>query len=88
MFGQPRFQAHAYPPDRGFWWEGDELNEIQHQITSTRPFFGRSKELETLEASLATDDTRPKLTVIKGIAGIGYSLNRVGCPLYRIIISV
>ncbi|RBA12697.1 hypothetical protein FPRO05_04147 [Fusarium proliferatum] len=73
MFGQPRFQAHAYPPDGGFWWEGKELKAIQHQTSSasTKPFFGRKKELETLEASLATGDTRPKLTVIKGIAGIG-----------------
>ncbi|KAF5659795.1 hypothetical protein FCIRC_12351 [Fusarium circinatum] len=70
MFGQPRFLAHAYPPDRGFWWEGTELNEIQHQLTSTRPFFGRSEELKRLE-SLARFMTRPKLTVVKGIAGIG-----------------
>ncbi|KAF5982761.1 hypothetical protein FBULB1_4151 [Fusarium bulbicola] len=46
MFGQPR----AYPPDRGFWWEGTELNEIQHQLTSTTPFFGRSEELKRLES--------------------------------------
>ncbi|KAH7190862.1 hypothetical protein DER44DRAFT_707818 [Fusarium oxysporum] len=71
MFGQPRFLAHAYPPHRGFWWEGNELNDIQHQLMTTRPFFGRSEELKTLEASLTTDGTRPKLTVIKGIAGIG-----------------
>lgn len=77
MFGQPRFLAHAYPPDRGFWWEGTELNEIQHQLTSTRPFFGRSKELSTLESSLATNGTRPSLTVVKGIAGIGYSFKQV-----------
>ncbi|KAM0083609.1 hypothetical protein ACKRZS_004194 [Fusarium odoratissimum] len=70
MFGQPRFLAHAYPPDGGFWWEGTELNEIQHQLTSTKPFFGRSKELKTLEAAVTTSDS-PKLTVIKGIAGIG-----------------
>ncbi|KAL9565577.1 hypothetical protein ACKAV7_009759 [Fusarium commune] len=70
MFGQPRFLAHAYPPDRGFWWEGTELNDIQHQLTSTKPFVGRSVELSTLESSLAGDGTRPSLTVIKGIAGI------------------
>lgn len=72
MFGQPRFLAHAYPPDRGFWWEGTELNDIQHQLTSTKPFVGRSVELSTLESSLAGDGTRPSLTVIKGIAGIRY----------------
>lgn len=66
MFGQPRFQAHAYPPNGGCWWEGKELKSIQQN-----PFFGRTKELETLEASLVTDDTRRKLTVIKGIGGIG-----------------
>jgi hypothetical protein len=71
MFGQPRFLAHAYPPDRGFWWEGNGLNEVQHQLTSTRPFFGRSEELGALEQSLTTKGTRPILTVIKGIAGIG-----------------
>jgi hypothetical protein len=78
MFGWPRFVSHAYPPDRGFWWEGNELNDIQHQLTSTRPFFGRSEELKTLEASLTTDGTRPKLTVIKGIAGIGYTHKHFG----------
>ncbi|KAF5713070.1 hypothetical protein FMUND_8089 [Fusarium mundagurra] len=72
MFGQPRFLAHAYPPDRGFWWEGNELNGIQHQLTSTKSFFGRSVELTTLESSLAGDRTRPSLTVVKGIGGIGY----------------
>ncbi|KAG5793107.1 hypothetical protein H9Q69_007845 [Fusarium xylarioides] len=36
-----------------------------------KPFFGRSKEMGKLEESLATDDKRPKLIVIKGIAGIG-----------------
>ncbi|KAF5633873.1 uncharacterized protein FTJAE_7025 [Fusarium tjaetaba] len=71
MFGQPRFLAHAYPPDRGYWWEGNELNDIQHQVTSTKPFFGRSAELRTLESSLAGDGTRPSLTVVKGIGGIG-----------------
>lgn len=71
MFGQPRFQAHAYPPEQGFWWEGNELSEIQHQLTSTRPFFGRYTELEILQQSLITNVGRPKLTVIKGIAGIG-----------------
>ncbi|TVY69839.1 Protein SERAC1 [Fusarium oxysporum f. sp. cubense] len=71
MFGQPRFLAHTYPPDRGFWWEGTKLSEIQHQLTSTRTFFGRSKELSTLGSSLATNGTRPSLTVVKGIAGIG-----------------
>ncbi|KAF4498687.1 hypothetical protein FAGAP_5165 [Fusarium agapanthi] len=70
-FGQPRFLAHAYPPDRGFWWEGTELNGVQHQLTSTKPFFGRSAELDTLESSLAGDGTHPSLTVIKGIAGMG-----------------
>ncbi|KAF4450191.1 hypothetical protein F53441_6625 [Fusarium austroafricanum] len=70
-FGHPRFLAHAYPPDRDFWWEGTQLNEVQHQITSQRPFFGRSEELKTLESSLATQNKHPKLTVIKGIAGIG-----------------
>ncbi|KAG5762937.1 hypothetical protein H9Q72_008949 [Fusarium xylarioides] len=71
MFGQPRFLAHAYPPDRGFWWEGTELNGAQHQLTSTKPFFGRSAELSTLESSLAGDGTCPSLTVVKGIGGIG-----------------
>ncbi|KAF4338455.1 eukaryotic translation initiation factor 3 [Fusarium beomiforme] len=71
MFGQPRFLAHAYPPDRGFWWEGNELHDIQHQLTSTKPFFGRSKEFEALETSLTGDALQPKLTVVKGIAGIG-----------------
>ncbi|KAF5254431.1 hypothetical protein FANTH_689 [Fusarium anthophilum] len=71
MFGQPRFLAHAYPPDRGFWWEGTELNGVQHQLTSTKPFFGRSTELDTLQSSLAGDGTRPSLTVVKGIGGIG-----------------
>ncbi|CVK85068.1 uncharacterized protein FMAN_01986 [Fusarium mangiferae] len=71
VFGQPRFLAHRYPPDRGFWWEGTELNGVQHQVTSTKPFFGRSTELSTLESSLAGDETRPSLTIIKGIGGIG-----------------
>ncbi|KAF5983785.1 hypothetical protein FCOIX_3001 [Fusarium coicis] len=71
IFGQPRFQAHAYPPDRGFWWEGTELNGVQHWLTSSEPFFGRSVELSTLESSLAGDGTRPSLTVVKGIGGIG-----------------
>ncbi|SCN65891.1 uncharacterized protein FFB20_12367 [Fusarium fujikuroi] len=71
MFGQPRFQAHAYPPEQGFWWEGNELSEIQHQLTLTRPFFGRYTELEILQQSLITNVGLPKLTVIKGIAGIG-----------------
>ncbi|KAF5639667.1 hypothetical protein F52700_4049 [Fusarium sp. NRRL 52700] len=71
MFGQPRFLAHAYPPDRGFWWEGTELNGVQHQLTSTKPFFGRSAELSTLGSSLSGDGMRPSLTVVKGIAGIG-----------------
>ncbi|KAF4432635.1 hypothetical protein FACUT_8323 [Fusarium acutatum] len=70
-YGQPRFLAHAYPPDRGFWWEGTELNGVQYQLTSTKPFFGRSAELDTLESSLAGDGTRPSLTVVKGIGGIG-----------------
>lgn len=73
MFGQPRFHAHAYPPDRGFWWEGNELNSIQRQLTSSKPFFGRSVELATLESSLSGDGMRPSLTVVKGIAGIGYT---------------
>lgn len=30
------------------------------------------EELQSLEASLTTENTLPKLTVIKGIAGIGY----------------
>lgn len=88
MFGQPRFQAHAYPPDRGFWWEGNQLHEIQHRITSAKPFFGRMKELETLEASLATESTLPKLTVIKGIAGIGYSHIRIESLLHSILTSL
>ncbi|KAF5606142.1 uncharacterized protein FSUBG_6256 [Fusarium subglutinans] len=71
MFGQPRFLAHAYPPDRGFWWEGTEMNGIQHQLTSTKPFFGRSTELDTLQSSLAGGGTHPSLTVVKGIGGIG-----------------
>ncbi|KAH6887727.1 hypothetical protein B0T10DRAFT_461161 [Thelonectria olida] len=65
MFGHPRFVAHAYPPDGNFWWEGSQLNEIQHQLTSTRPFFGRSQELNTFESALATEPKRPKFTIIK-----------------------
>jgi hypothetical protein len=72
MFGQPRFLAHAYPPARGYWWEGNELNDIQHQVISVKPFFGRCAELSTLESSIAGEGMRPSLTVVKGIGGIGY----------------
>jgi hypothetical protein len=73
MFGQPRSVAHAYPPEDNFWWVGNQLNDMQHQLTSSRPFFGRSEELNILESALAVQSLRPKVTAIKGIAGIGYA---------------
>lgn len=71
-FGHPRFVAHAYPPHRGAWWEGSGMSEIQHRLSIESPFIGRSDETSKLESTIASDTTRRKLTVVKGIAGIGY----------------
>ncbi|KAI8659743.1 hypothetical protein NCS56_01192100 [Fusarium sp. Ph1] len=71
MFGHPRFVAHAYPPNKNFWWEGSEMNEIQYRLTLQSPLVGRNEEMRKLEMTVAQPPTRPKLTVVKGIAGIG-----------------
>ncbi|RSL89038.1 hypothetical protein CEP51_001414 [Fusarium floridanum] len=71
MFGHPRFVAHAYPPNRNFWWEGSEMNEIQYRLTLQTPLFGRNEEMSKLEMTVTQPPTRPKLTAVKGIAGIG-----------------
>ncbi|CAJ0552269.1 Ff.00g062480.m01.CDS01 [Fusarium sp. VM40] len=70
-FGHPRFVAHAYPPHRGAWWEGSGMSEIQHRLSIESPFVGRSDEMSKLESTIASDTTRQKLTLVKGIAGIG-----------------
>lgn len=72
MFGHPRFVAHAYPPNKNFWWEGSEMNEIQYRLTLQSPLVGRNEEMSKLEMTVTQPPTRPKLTVVKGIAGIGY----------------
>jgi hypothetical protein len=86
--GHPHFTAHAYPPDKQYWWEG---NQSRHFLqTSTIPLFGRESELLTLEASatlaeqqcMANNGHREPycplehrtLTAVKGIAGIGLVL--------------
>jgi hypothetical protein len=73
MFGHPRFVAHAYPPNKNFWWEGSEMNEIQYRLTLQTPLVGRNEEMSKLEMTVTQPPTRPKLTVVKGIAGIGYT---------------
>ncbi|KIL85349.1 eukaryotic translation initiation factor 3 protein [Fusarium avenaceum] len=70
-FGHPRFVAHAYPPHKGAWWEGSGMNEIQHRLSIESPFIGRSDEMNKLESTIVSNTTRRKLTVVKGIAGIG-----------------
>lgn len=72
MFGHPRFLACAYPPYKKFWWEGSEMNEIQYRLTLQTPLVGRNEEMGELEKAVAQPPARPKLTVVKGIAGIGY----------------
>ncbi|UPK94698.1 hypothetical protein LCI18_005633 [Fusarium solani-melongenae] len=71
MFGHPRFVAHAYPPNKNSWWEGSEMNEIQYRLTLQTPLVGRNEEMSKLEMTVTQPPTRPKLTVVKGIAGIG-----------------
>ncbi|KAJ3458216.1 hypothetical protein MRS44_012325 [Fusarium solani] len=71
MFGHPRFLACAYPPYKKFWWEGSEMNEIQYRLTLQTPLVGRNEEMGELEKAVAQPPARPKLTVVKGIAGIG-----------------
>ncbi|KAF5700327.1 AAA ATPase domain-containing protein [Fusarium globosum] len=56
MFGQPRFQAHAYPPDRGFWWEGNELNTTQREQRNV--FFLGSQDGETIDVVLSKLSTK------------------------------
>jgi hypothetical protein len=48
------------------------MSEIQHRLSIESPFIGRSDEMNKLESTIASDTTRRKLTVVKGIAGIGY----------------
>jgi hypothetical protein len=69
--GHPRFVAHAYPPEKGHWWQGNYINQLMQRATSESSCFGRSKEIETLEKYTMEPKRRPKLTAIKGIGGIG-----------------
>ncbi|KAJ3538330.1 hypothetical protein NM208_g5949 [Fusarium decemcellulare] len=71
MFGHPRFVAHAYPPYKGAWWEGSEMDEIQYRLALDTPLVGRTEEMEQLHGATDRSSEKPKLTVIKGIAGIG-----------------
>ncbi|KAF5012463.1 hypothetical protein FDECE_1515 [Fusarium decemcellulare] len=71
MFGHPRFVAHAYPPHKGVWWEGSEMDDIQYRLALDTPLVGRTKEMAQLHEAVHQSPTRSKLTVIKGIAGIG-----------------
>jgi hypothetical protein len=70
--GHPRFIAQAYPPNKQqHWWEGNGLNEFNIRAASLTHCIGRSADLRLLESFL-TVGPRPRLTVVKGIGGIGY----------------
>ncbi|KAF4626234.1 hypothetical protein G7Y89_g11926 [Cudoniella acicularis] len=69
--GHPHFAAHAYPPDRGHWWQGNRISELSHRTKSNTQCFGREEELRRLNSHFAGAKTQPTLTVIKGIGGIG-----------------
>ncbi|RSM18346.1 hypothetical protein CDV31_002865 [Fusarium ambrosium] len=71
MFGHPRFVAHAYPPNKRFWWEGNEMNETQYRLALETPLVGRNEEMSKLETTVTQPPAQPRLTVVKGIAGIG-----------------
>ncbi|KAF4462683.1 hypothetical protein FALBO_10506 [Fusarium albosuccineum] len=71
IFGHPRFVAHAYPPHKGAWWEGSEMNEVQYRLALDTPLVGRTEEMAQLHGATNQSSEKPKLTVIKGIAGIG-----------------
>ncbi|KAM5359546.1 hypothetical protein ACJZ2D_014402 [Fusarium nematophilum] len=71
MFGHPRFVAHAYPPQGEFWWEGSDMNETQYRLALDTRLAGRDEEMSKLKTTLTEPPTRPKLTAVKGIAGIG-----------------
>lgn len=49
------------------------MNEIQYRLTLQTPLVGRNEEMSKLEMTVTQPPTRPKLTVVKGIAGIGYA---------------
>ncbi|RMJ19697.1 hypothetical protein CDV36_000698 [Fusarium kuroshium] len=68
MFGHPHFVAHAYPPNKNFWWE---MSEAKYQCAFQTPLVGRDEEMNKLETAAAPTPKQPKLTVVKGIAGIG-----------------
>ncbi|KAH8766533.1 hypothetical protein BGZ57DRAFT_1017541 [Hyaloscypha finlandica] len=72
LFGHPRFLAHAFPREEGkYWYVGSGFPAAQQKQLQHRPFFGRREELEEFKSIAATLSGLPRLTAIKGIAGIG-----------------
>ncbi|RSL62603.1 hypothetical protein CEP54_005629 [Fusarium duplospermum] len=69
MFGHPHFVAHAYPPHKDFWWEG--MDKAQYRRIRQTPLIGRNEEMKVLETTVALPPAQPRLTAVKGIAGIG-----------------
>jgi hypothetical protein len=52
---------------------GSGFPAAQQQQLQPRPFFGRGEELEKFKSIAASLTGLPRLTAIKGIAGIGYA---------------
>lgn len=71
MYGHPRHVAPASPPAKEHWWEGNQITELQYQVANSGPFVGRSKELEKWGSISKSQSNRPRLTIVKGIGGIG-----------------
>ena len=68
--GHPRFIAHAYPPDHQYWWEGNEVSDLNDRVSSRVHCVGRSQEIRLLKSFIQAGNQQ-KLVAVKGIGGIG-----------------
>ncbi|KAF2188842.1 hypothetical protein K469DRAFT_72090 [Zopfia rhizophila CBS 207.26] len=69
--GHPAHTAHTYPAMDGYWWEVTQMRGVSHNFEYRAPMYGRDDELQKLQTFLSSDESDLKLTMVKGIGGIG-----------------